>query len=299
MRVLSLGDDRVIILDLRNDELIEYDRRSATSISIAHRGEGPGELRFAQDLVADGSTVYVPRRDRRISLFDCSSSPCVFERSFDAGAVASSLALVGDDSLAILGSSPVPQDAGLQVATESLTAVHVMDLDGGHGHDFGAVYDTEGHWMLIYRFIDKGSVRYLEPSNRFAVTFDRFPFLYIYDRAGELEKVFRIEDFILGRQKYWTDTGMREVVFGEVSELSTTSIPGSDYVLAEIMTRYNRRRDEPVVRKDISRDYYAINLSTDDSYYLGRLEGERPGRLIALPNGLLVEKEGLLFWVDV
>lgn len=56
--VVSVGDDRVLLLDGKN-RLFEHSVQTGETRQLARKGEGPGELKGAYDLMQDGSSVYV------------------------------------------------------------------------------------------------------------------------------------------------------------------------------------------------------------------------------------------------
>jgi len=300
-RVDELRDGRIVILDIVKDALVEYDLQTKKSNIIAEFGHGPGELAFSRDLTTDGSFVYVARADQKISIYNCRVEPCLFDKSITLDREAFSVALVGVDSFAIQGPVTLRQ-AGPDPILDKLEnfkveAVQVISRDAKQGHTFGATYDTKGHWMLIKPFVSEGNIGYIEKLNLYILSFSRFPLLYIYDRGGNLLRVFRVENFIIGHQKYWANSGKLEVILNDYSTIVSKVISNDNYIFVEVATKTNSRVENYAFNWDIERDYYCIDVANNESYYLGHvLSSENISRIVPLTGGLLLEREGTFFY---
>ncbi len=302
LQVVGVGEDRLAILDGSSDHLVEYDRGSGLGRTVAARGQAPGELSFSKALVGRANTIYAIRADRVVSVFDCDGGPCRFERSLRVALEASAGTPVGTDSLALLGGLTPVAKQGVQLDDlPVMQGVHVVDSMGSTARSFARTYETEGHWMLFQPFIFDGSISHFEAENLFGVAFDRFPILYVYDTAGNLTSSYFFSEFIVGRQEYSTETGSLKIVLADHSLIATQSITQSGgHLLVEISTRTNSRVEDFSYVWDIRRDYYFLNLSSQESHYLGYLpvaDSNVDSRLILIPGGLALEAGGRLMIV--
>lgn len=77
---VSVGEGRLVLLDSKEDRLLEYDLEVGEATVLAERGEGPGKLRYATDMTREGAVGYVAG-SQRLSRFDCRPAPCEHERT--------------------------------------------------------------------------------------------------------------------------------------------------------------------------------------------------------------------------
>ena len=302
VRVSAVEDGRLLVLDVDLNELIEYGTGTHETTVTAGAGEGPGELAFAKDLTTRGASVFVARSDGKVTAYDCGAGPCAYAKTIALAMEAAALAVVGPDSLAIAGAMMPPGGSATPVldGLRDVKAIYVVDENGRIGHAFGDTYDTGGHWMLLGPLVLTESLAYLSGLNRYVLSFERFPLLYVYDRGGNLSRTFRIKDFVLGKQKYRPGTGNLEIVLEDHSILRHEAVPHTNFVIAEVTTRKNGRVEGYAFTWDVTRDYYGIDLSSDQSYFLGSATAtdDSPPHLMPIIDGLLIHQSGSLLWAE-
>lgn len=67
----TLVGDRLWVVDVGNDRLVRFDSALATASVFGREGEGPGEIRFAHELISDRSRLLVgDAGNGRVSIFD-------------------------------------------------------------------------------------------------------------------------------------------------------------------------------------------------------------------------------------
>ena len=297
--VVSIDDGRLMVLDITNDRLLEYDLNDHNFLMLAERGRGPGDIMYSEEMVKHMNSIYIASGNMRISRFDCKTTPCEFDEVIPLKFSPSSIALAGD-TLAVLGSVDVRAASGNkhEDGLKDLKAIHLLNGTGDNMSVFGETYNTDGHWMLLRPFVFDGMIRYSPAEDLFILSFMMFPYLYIYDaRDQSLKTTYEISDFLLGKQRYWPDIGRLEVPMENYSIIRSTKIIENNLLWLEIETRKKRRI--PNSHWDLLFTYYVVDLKNREAYYMGNVEAEGNGsseQFFFIENGLIIHRGGSLFW---
>jgi hypothetical protein len=106
----------VWVLDTGNDRLVRFDSTLARATTHGRTGQGPGELKFAMDLVVDGPRLLVAETGNgRVSVFDSSGA---FQRAIRTAGAPSAIALA----------------QGSLVSAPGLEGFYARRADTGRGH---------------------------------------------------------------------------------------------------------------------------------------------------------------------
>ncbi len=300
--VISLGKNKLLMLDSRDNRLFEYDVKNDSSIDVATHGKGPGDLNFAIDMEKGGDTVYVAQ-NMQVSRFNCGISPCAYIGTTELKTMPYSLAL-DDSSMAVSGSMIVRGAKGpkLNKKLDNLKAVHVVNASGKEIGEFGDTYKTVGQWMLLQPFVSESLVRYSPAAKTFLLAFKRFPLIYTYSDDFKLKHTYKIDGFILGKQNYDTRTGMLKIVEGDYSRINQLQAVGEHDVLVEMDTYTNRHAVNKHYVSDHKIDYYAVYPGIEKSYYIGGLtlkNSDMNESIYPTSQGLIISKKGSLYWVPM
>lgn len=303
--VVSVDNERIVILDDSEDRLLEYSLNDDQVVTLAQFGRGPGDIHLPTEIVEHNNFIYILREDMQISRFNCQSIPCEFDKFISLEVNPASLAPTTDDSLAVLGTHPISQSAGLDMEERSdyNKPVKIINQVGRELATFGSMYDTEGHWLLLQPFVSNGKIRYSSTNHLYILTFDRFPYIYIYDaHTLELEDTYKISNFLLGKQSYWPDERRLRTPENDYSIIRNISIVENNLLWIEVETRTNYTIADRKVEWDKEFQYYLVNLRNGAAYYMGnyKSEGNSYGKNIYLTQENLIlynEEEGALFRV--
>lgn len=282
---------RLLLLDVNQHRLIEYDLESNEKREIAVEGNGPGDLHFPTEVRVEGENAYVPMHDRRIDRFDCRKIPCelVHERTLAFSAL--SVAPVDSQLLAVLGQVPL-RDTGESISGDQ-SVVRLVDQDGKAHRSFGSAY-ASSKWLMQDAYLKGGEIRYSNRLDQYALTYEKLPYVYVYDNEGKLERSFRIDPFTI-REWIYTKEGRRRNVVGPWTYVANTSMWGDRYLLVQT---WSHHPSLSYLERSVHR-YYVVDLKTTESLILGtdrvRVDGEdgpAPDRAIYVTEIGLVMNEG-------
>jgi hypothetical protein len=262
VRAASIGTNRLVLLDGNpGNRLFEYDRRADALTQIAAPGGGPGELKFAMDLMRDGRSVYVARQDRRIDRFLCATDPCTYEATTRLEVSTTSIA-DGAEGLAVLA-QPSTRRQGR--STDELGgAIHPVAPDGAVREAFGTMYHTSV--FLVRTAYGRGSLAYGAQREEYILASEKLPYLWTYGETGDLTSVFRVSEFRPLQIEYDPADRSRHKRFEE--HYSTLRMLGPlDGRFAVPLVRHHTLGSEGVRVQRV--DYYAVDLTTREAYFLG------------------------------
>lgn len=252
--VASIGADRVILFDGQH-RLFEHNLQTGKTTQIARQGDGPGELKGAYDLMRDASSVYVSRPGRRVEHFTCDPTPC--EHSETIRLPVEPFAVAGrDQGLAALGLSVEVIQGG--ESKEFGENIHLIDPGGTVDRSFGAVYLTTRP-MVWQKYIRYNSLVYANNQNRYIHTSGYLPYIWTYNKDGNIHNIFRINNYSLAKFEYDSkDRSMSGSKTDDYHRMRSLSILNSKFIISKV--------EHP---KEDEVDYYAINLEDNEPYFVG------------------------------
>jgi hypothetical protein len=290
-------DDRLIILDGDQQILIEYDLETDITTVIAKFGHGPGDIAYPQDMIRRDKSVYIGMQDMRISKFDCSSKPCSHSSTIKLNRFSPYSIDYIDSTYIALGSVPVTGSES-EAGKIAYNPVSLFNFKGKKIGSFGKTYETNGQWMLLRPFTE-GKIRYNRVIESYLLVYQRLPYLYVYNSDLNLTDIFYFRDFVLGKQKYWSEIGKLNIVKEDHSLLKNIHFVENNLVLIEIETRSNMSKSSTSFIWDRKMDYYIIDLSLKKGYLLGRIDLTDESSFESLyltKSGLLAYDSGSLYW---
>ena len=299
---VAVGGERLVMLDTRGDQLVEYDVDTGEITRLAEQGRGPGDVQFTEDLARYGTDIYVAMEDRRVSRFNCDAVPCEHDRSIGLDVAAHSVAAVDDATIAVLGHTlHMADDPG--DADDNQTPVRIFREEDEPVRAFGAAYGSEVH-MIQGAFHRGGIVGHVKTPERYVQSLLRLPFLYVYDDQGRLQSTYEVEPFIY-QMVQQTDRGARrQVPDQEWSKIRDVRAVEGAILLVRARTHQNPREvggegTEAAPTQwgyDIREDYYAVDISNEESYHVGShaYEGPPTEALFITDLGLVINEAGEL-----
>jgi len=292
--VQSIESDRLLILDSFDNRFVEYDLNSDSTVQLAEVGRGPGDIMLSREISIQDKFAYIALGGGRIEKFDCKMRPCQHSESFKTEYNPYSFTTAGD-FFALLS---MPTGFGGGVKTDRSipeNAIKVIDSNEKEIGGFGKTYDIGGHWLLLRPLVNQGFIRYSSSSELFILSYERFPFLYIYDGNFELANTFELAPFEIGEQKYWPKKGEREIVLEDHSEISLLTDLGKGQILVETRTKKNRRTKNNRFVWDHLNRYYLVSLSNGKNIFLGSKEFESYTSIYPTENNLILNNGGVLY----
>jgi len=295
LKMVSVGEDRLVMLDTDNNFLTEYNLKSNSAVRLAQRGRGPGDIFFSRELIKKGTDIFVVMEDGRITQFDCTQSPCEDKETKRLEQKSpKSLAMTGNGMAVMsipanLGGNPEAGENGEN------KAVTVFDRSQNQVATFGETYDTGGHWMLMEPLVGKGYIRYHPEEEVFILAYRRFPFLYVYNSEYELQQTYKISPFTIGKQAYEPETGKRTIVREDHDAINDIDILESGGVLVKIKKSTDQRASGGRWIWDEEISYYVIDLANRESFYVGSRQLENSAGLHFTSGKLFKSIEGDLY----
>ncbi|NBC28183.1 MAG: hypothetical protein GVY08_15070 [Bacteroidetes bacterium] len=298
LEVEAINENSLLMLDFRK-RLSQIDLIRGKSTSVASQGRGPGELMGAREMKKVGDFVYILNSDLRISIFDCKNIPCLHQQTIPIKNAVSSIDKVEDSTFVVISTERRSGEPVLENQEEyQIRPLKILDKLNNTVQEFGLAYDTKGHWMLERPMIDYGTVLFDRKREQFIVIFERFPFIYIYNKQFKLDTLLRIESFIIGKQKYWPDTGRLRTIQNDHSLIKTVRIFDNKYLLVKVNTKKDYAHEDNSL-KNYQYDYYAVNLTTFESYYLGQISMNQEFDLFITKYGVLYAKNDNIKWTNL
>ena len=257
----SLSSERVIIHDLLDDRLYDYNLTEGEGTKLNKHGEGPGDLNSTMQIARQDDDIYVSMHTRRIAQFNCAAEPCEFYEQRTTPEIRPEAITVTSDSLiaAISIEGRDIADSGYQ---EGL--VRLIDTNGDGKGGFGTGYLST---VPIVRemLLRDSDLEWVEAANKYVVMFLSTPFIYVYDEGGEISATFEIKDYVPHFFGYRVAED-RGRMWGQ----SATRLMGID----NINTEYVVLRAVTIAENesDVTFDYYALNLQEMKGYHIGSNE---------------------------
>lgn len=279
--------DRLIVLHIADNQLLEINRETGDYRRIAEQGSGPGDIAHPYGLTRSDEHLYVIGQDMRISVFDCSQWPCEFEEEIPLE-YSGLGGTVFNEHIAVLSHTPLAPGGEVELNDE---AIFIYNYDGEVDAAFAPAYDTD-FWLVLDMYL-QGDVLYEASSEKFLVFYQHLPFLYVYNREFELDKKYHIPSFKQSRVRYDTDRHSRSVDINSLL-LRITPLSGHGDYLLTVSHRLEAEADDAEYRTEF--DYYYLNTGRQESSYIGSYKtGEDFHTDIQLlTDGILINEGGIL-----
>lgn len=279
----SINDRRIILLDRDNLTLIDYDLVSHRSFVVAQSGRGPGDLFFPKEVVVDGNNLFIPMGGSSVTQYNCSRSPCVFEKTIPLDKVNYQSVDVSNNQL--IGLVSASGIAPTSNSSQNVAPLAVSNMNGKVTTQFGKNYDFGNRWMLMDTF-KRGFVRQIDKLNVSVVAFENYPIIYVYDENHRMIKSFKICDFVLGKYQYDTTTQAVTIPDSDFSMITGLSTLDNAKLVVEVLQRKFRSNSDNKTLQDAFQ-YYIINIESNKGYYLGELN-YTDSRIHLLSHGALL-----------
>lgn len=303
IEIESISDTTLLILDKDQNKLISYNLSKHESETIADQGRGPGDLLFTEELSAENLKAYVSSQNFKITVFNCQTRRCEYEKVIQTDYSAYSLSPT-EKYIYYLGLRPYGVERNLDDGSENEVqySVHRTNINGNIETSFLPIYDDNSP-IVSNRIMSEGNVRSFPDIDRIIVTFEHFPYLYIHNLNGELLNKYELPDFKEAKN-----------IESKIGELSTTLTFDGDYSYLRNSEKINNEllllkiqefRDvEYVFAEDIYGDtwisYLIYDIENEKIYKIGDDEivkyGEKKMFYLS-DSGLISNTDGKISWI--
>lgn len=303
VHISPVDENRILILELGNNRLIEYNRYEDEITVVASTGRGPGDLLFSQELAVHNQRAYVAMQGFLVSVFDCQFKPCEYLKKINTKINNYSVAPEGKE-ITVLGLPPFGNDEARSQVNNNRLVIHQFDDLGKKLNSFAPVYNT-GYPLLQDEMTAGGTVRYFQGKNIYTASFTYFSSIFLYNTNGELINKFKIPDLKQGYYEFTTrDDGWfsGRVLYGDKSQISYTSKIDENWLLIRI------REMEGVEFIDLQKgfrgnewfSYFILNLNNFNYYKIGddkRFPFGENRTIFLTKTGITINEAGNVYWV--
>ncbi|MBE9048538.1 hypothetical protein IQ255_29865 [Pleurocapsales cyanobacterium LEGE 10410] len=298
-QAVSIDINTLIILDLERNRLIQYNISDNNYHILAPEGRGPGDLLFTRELQILNNQVYIAMQGFRISIFECEFELlCEYKRTIATNFNNYSLSPT-DDYITVLGLYPFGREQDPNPAKFNVPSVHIVDSDGSIIRSFSQVYK---HIQPIVReqMNSRGAIRSFPSLETHLLTFNLFPYIYLYDNNSNLKKKYRIPNFKQGYYDFNEDEMRGRFRLNDDSLINNTIKLNSTWVLFQIRNREGMIWNNGLQGRHWY-TYYAFNVVSHKLYKIGEDSASNinEGRSIYITkHGLLISEKGTsLYWI--
>lgn len=293
INALSFSDKILLLFDISENRLLQYNLDNHRFLDLTEEGRGPGDLLFSRELNADGNRLYIAMQGFRIARFICETEVCEYETTIETPYNNYSVTAEGDQ-IFILGLAPFGREQDPNPENTNQFAIHKIDESGNVQESFGPVYRHKAP-IVREQLNSSGSVRYFQKHQLVAVSYSRFPFIYIYDSDGGFLDKYRIPDYKQGYYDYNETTGTGISRGMDYSSVQAAKKIGDDWLLITIRNYISVEED-----RFVQFEYHAFHIPTGQMYLIGQDEmlPISESRIIHTTKaGLLLNQQGTLFWI--
>jgi len=299
VKIEAVDDARILILDTRDDQLIEYNLSDGTKNQVAGFGRGPRELQHSIDLERAGDFYYVARRDMRLSSFECDSQRCKYDNTIVLKIQPLSIASVNNKSLAIASGVVMNREDYIeQDIYIDFSPIKLINLEDGQIlKEFGKIYNTK-HMTVLERFSRTGIIEYISDIERYAYVSNWFPYIYIYNEDLEFEESYKIENHIQNKFEFYPDEQRRRFPDRNHTLISDLKVLKDGRILLITTTQNNKReKNNGNVEYDYTYDYYVIDHLNRNAFLLGTVSETAEYKKLVIPiqNTLIKNEGGVLY----
>lgn len=295
----SLNKDTLIILDQRRNRLIQYDLINHESVDLAPEGRGPGDLLYTREMQVFNNRIYVAMQGFRISIFNCEFNPCQYESTVSTEFNNYSISPT-NDYISVLGLYPFGREQDPNPENNDLPTIYQIDYTGNVELTYSSVYRHDRPFVRE-KMNSNGAIRSFSNLDFHVLTFDRFPYIYLYDKDGRIHKKYEIPNFKVGYYDYNLEERSGQDRYNDNTSIAYTTKLNDDWILLQILNSKDMQINPRINGKQWY-SYHAFDvrnqklykIGDDDEYSIGN------GRSIYVTNrGLLINQGGeTLYWVS-
>lgn len=303
--VKSINKSDLLILEKDNARLIQYSLIDNEYDIIADKGRGPGDLFFPKELTVYKEKAFVGMQAFQISFFLCDGVFCEYENTLNTKFNNYSIAPV-DDFIKFLGIKPFGREQHPDPSNTDQNLIHKIDYNGEIYQSYFPVYDYRS--SLVRQTMNSGGqIRSFPELETIVITFDFFPYVYVFNDSGELNAKYEFPEYI---QAYYESeenraggfTG-RYIFDSSVTSIRFTSKIDEKWMLVGIRDR----REVEFISMEEGFDgyewfsYYAFDVEEKKIYKIGD-DTEKPygeSRILhVVDNGVVINEAGTLFFIS-
>lgn len=299
LHVSSLNENTLIILDQGRNRLIQYDLINHESVDLAPEGRGPGDLLFSREMQLFNNRIYIGMQGFRISIFNCEFIPCQYESTVNTELNNYSISPT-HDYISVLGLYPFGREQDPNPDNYDLPSIYQIDYTGNVELSYSSVYRHERPFVREI-MNSHGAIRSFPNLGLHILTYDRFPYIYLYDEAGQIEKKYQIPNFKIRYYDYNIEDRSGQNRYINNTTIAYSKKLSDEWVLFQLL---NRKDLQPGQRSKEKRwhTYLALNVRNQKLYKIGDDVEYSIGNgrsIYATTRGLLINQGGeTLYWVS-
>lgn len=306
--IAAVNDSTLLILEKDKNHLIQYNIKSDEYEVIANQGRGPGDLLFAHELSVYQNKAAIGMGLFQISVFTCDVGLCEYEKTIITEYNNYSLDL-GEEHIYYLGVARFGYEDYPDPANTNQNLVHKVTYGGEDILSYLPIYNFRAP-QVRDTMSKGGKVRLFSDFGTTVVTFDKFPYIYLHNTAGELTAVYEIPGLVQEPYyRYEEDKGggwRATTTYNDwdYSRISYTTKINSRWLLMRIM----EARGITLVAMGEPFDgthrqtYYAFDVDQKKFYKIGDDKTVPVGAsqsIYMINQGLIINDDGKLFLVEL
>jgi hypothetical protein len=293
--IQEIDEDRIIIGDQIQNQHFVYNFETSDTTIVAVEGDGPGDVRFMEDIGFFENHLYVGMGTMKIGVFN-TDEEVSYEKTINVGTSASSVAPV-EQGVLIAGSPTFGSNADSS-EFEGLKSISLWSEQGEELHSFGKTYPLKGRFMLSRPFIDMNTLRSIPSKNELMLSYKYFPLLYRYSSDGELLNTYQLNDFSTMVMEYKAEERSVSVPLDDFSEVTDLQFLDEDHLLIYTKTfikgeegNENRIKENIPEITETRHQFYVLNVQNNEHSFLGEITGEDT-KFKVTPNFILKVGQG-------
>lgn len=297
--VQEIDENRIVIADQIQHQLAVVNSERMDTTVVAKEGNGPGDVRFIEDIGFLGNRMYVGMGTMKVSVFKIDETVS-YENTINKGISASSLAPT--DTGTLTSGSPVFGPNTDPSEFEDLESITLWSDEGEKEHSFGKTYPLRGRFMLSRSMIDDNIMRSVPGRDELVLSYQNFPILYRYDFAGELLKTYTLDDFHTMVTYYEEEERSISVPLDDFSQVTDLQFLDEEHLLIYTKTfikgeegNENRDMESIPTLTETRHLFHLLNVENNEYSFLGEITGEdtkfkiTPNFILKIGNGDIVQ----------
>lgn len=297
--VQEIDENRIVIADQMQHQLAVVNTETMDTTVVAKEGNGPGDVKFIEDIGFLENRMYVGLGTMKVSVFNTDET-VNYENTINIGRSASSLAPT--ESGILISGSPVFGPNADSSEFEDLESITLWSDQGEKQHSFGKTYPLRGRFMLSRSMVDDNIIRSIPGNDELILSYQYFPILYRYSSDGELLKTYKIDDFSTMVTYYEEEERSVSVPLDDFSQVTDMQFLDEEHLLIYTKTfikgeegNENRDKDNIPPLTETRHLFHLLNVENDEYSFLGETTGEdtkfkiTPNFILKIGNGDIVQ----------